>query len=131
MGGSLCGSGNAGTNNRGAKMKFLIIALSSMALFAAGRAVAPAAEDNVFELHYENRKFIPQTLEVPSGRTFRIKIINASKEAIEFESFKINREKVVGPGETVTVNIPALKPGTYDFYGDFHRDVPEGTIVAK
>lgn len=113
------------------KANVLIIALSSMMLFATGRAVAPAAEDSVVELRYENRKFIPQTLEVPSGRTFRIKIVNASKEAIEFESFKINREKVVGPGETVTVNIPALKPGTYDFYDDFHRDVPEGKIVAK
>jgi len=110
------------------KANVLIIALSSMMLFAAAHG---AAEDSVVELRYENRKFIPQTLEVPSGRTFRIKIVNASKEAIEFESFKINREKVIGPGETVTVNIPALKPGTYDFYDDFHRDVPEGKIVAK
>jgi hypothetical protein len=106
-------------------------ALSLIVLFTGSPVFAAAAQDDVVELRYENRKFIPQTLNVPANKAFRIKIVNASKEAIEFESYKTNREKVVGPGETVTVNMPALKPGTYDFYDDFHRDVPEGTIVAK
>ncbi|HEY6197681.1 MAG TPA: cupredoxin domain-containing protein [Candidatus Binatia bacterium] len=112
-------------------MKTILLAVSIILLFAGGRAVAAAPQDDVMELRYENRKFIPQTLNVPANKPFKIKIINASKEAIEFESYKVNREKVVGPGETATVNIPALKPGSYDFYDDFHRDVPEGTIVAK
>jgi hypothetical protein len=102
-----------------------------MVLFAGSPAFSAAPQDDVVELRYENRKFIPQSLDVPANRSFRIKIVNGSKEAIEFESFKLNREKVVGPGETVTVAIPALKPGSYDFYDDFHRDVPEGKIVAK
>ena len=60
-----------------------------------------------------------------------IKVVNGSTETIEFESFKLNREKAVTPGETIIVHLPALSPGTYDFYDDFHQDVPEGTIVAK
>jgi hypothetical protein len=111
-------------------MKYVLIALNLMLVFSGGAAYAAAADDTV-ELRYENRKFVPQTLEVPANRPFKIRIVNASKEAIEFESYKVNREKVVGPGETVTVNIPALKPGSYDFYDDFHRDVPEGIIVVK
>jgi Cupredoxin-like domain len=111
-------------------MKYLILALNLMLVFAGGVA-AGTPTDDVVELRFENRKFIPQTLNVPANRPFKIKVVNASKEAIEFESFKVNREKVVGPGETATINIPALKPGSYDFYDDFHRDVPEGTIVAK
>jgi hypothetical protein len=111
-------------------MKYLILALNLMLVFAGGVAAAAPADD-VVELRFENRKFIPQTLNVPANRPFKIKVVNASKEAIEFESFKVNREKVIGPGETATINIPALKPGSYDFYDDFHRDVPEGTIVAK
>ena len=111
-------------------MKFWMMVFGLMLVYAGGAAYAASADDTV-ELRYENRKFTPQTLEVPANRAFKIKIVNASKEAIEFESYKVNREKVVGPGETVTVNIPALKPGSYDFYDDFHRDVPEGKIVAK
>jgi Cupredoxin-like domain len=108
-----------------------LIALGLTLLIVSIPALLVAAQDDVFELRYENRKFIPQTLNVPASKAFKIKIVNASKEAIEFESYKTNREKVVGPGETVTVNMPALKPGSYDFYDDFHRDVPEGAIVAK
>ncbi|MGH7880856.1 MAG: cupredoxin domain-containing protein, partial [Candidatus Binataceae bacterium] len=49
----------------------------------------------------------------------------------EFESFKLNREKAISPGETMIVHLPALSAGSYDFYDDFHQDVPEGSIVAK
>jgi hypothetical protein len=112
-------------------MKYLIVVLNLMLLAAGGLDMAAPADETVVELRFENRKFIPQTLNVPANRPFKIKIVNASKDAIEFESFKTNREKVVGPGETVVVSMPALKPGNYDFYDDFHRDVPEGSIVAK
>ena len=103
-----------------------LIVLTVVALAAGARA-----EDNVFELRFENRRFTPQTITVPANKPFRIKIINASKEAMEFESFKLNREKVAGPGETIIVSVPALSPGSYDFYDDFHEDVPEGSFIAK
>lgn len=111
-------------------MKYLIvpslIALTVMTLGGGARAA-----DTVVELRFENHRFEPQTIAVPANRAFRIKVINASKEPIEFESFKLNRERVVGPGETIIVNVPALSPGSYDFYDDFHDDVPEGAIIAK
>jgi cupredoxin-like protein len=112
-------------------MKYLIVVFNLMLLAAGGLATAAPAEDVIVELRFENRSFTPQTLNVPANRPFKIKILNESKEVIEFESFKLNREKVVGVGETVTITIPGLKPGSYDFYDDFHQDVPQGTIVAK
>ena len=87
-------------------------------------------EDGVVDLRYENHRFAPQTITVPTNRPFRIKVINASNETIEFESFKLNRERVIGPGETAIVNVPALSPGRYDFYDDLHQDVPEGVVIA-
>jgi hypothetical protein len=112
-------------------MKYLIVVINLVLFAAGGLAVAAPAEDTVVELRFENRRWIPQTITVPANRPFKIRIINTTKEAIEFESFKLNREKVVGPGETATINMSALKAGSYDFYDDFHADVPEGTIVAK
>jgi hypothetical protein len=117
-------------NDRRKKMKYLIvpslIALTVMTLTDGARAA-----DTVVELRFENHRFVPQTITVPAKRAFRIKVINASKETIEFESFKLNRERVVGPGETIIVNVPALSSESYDFYDDFHDDVPEGAIIAK
>ena len=112
-------------------MKYFIAVPSLIVLTVVALAAGTRAEDNVFELRYENRRFTPQTITVPANRPFRIKVINASKETVEFESFKLNRERVVGPGETIIVNVPALSPGSYDFYDDFHDDVPEGAIIAK
>jgi hypothetical protein len=112
-------------------MNQLRIVFCLLFLFTIGFESRAQADDAVVELRFENRRFIPQTITVPANQPFKIKITNASKEAIEFESFKLNREKVVGPGESVIVLLPALRPGTYDFYDDFHQDVPEGTINAK
>jgi hypothetical protein len=112
-------------------MKHSRIIITLLFLFAIALARRAQADDAVVELRFENRRFIPQTITVPANQPFKIKITNSSKEAIEFESFKLNREKVVGPGESVIVVLPALRPGSYDFYDDFHQDVPEGTITAK
>jgi hypothetical protein len=57
--------------------------------------------------------------------------VNQKTEAVEFESFELNRERVIQPGQEVTVYLPALAPGTYRFFDDFHKDTGEGTITAR
>ena len=108
--------------------KALIFMGITTLLCAQPPAATPSA---AFEIRYANRQFTPQTLSVPAGMPLEIRVVNASRERIEFESFKLNREKVVEPGETIMVKLPALRPGSYDFFDDFHADVPEGSIVAK
>jgi len=89
------------------------------------------AGETATEIRFENHHFVPQNLTVAAGQELVIKVVNASTETIELESFKLNREKALSPGQTISVHLPALSPGNYDFYDDFHQDVPEGTIVAK
>ncbi len=111
-------------------MKTLLV-LAFLLSVVAIRAGHARAGDAVVELRFENHRFVPQTITIPANRAFRINITNASKETIEFESFKLNRERVIGSSETIFVNMPPLSPGNYDFYDDFHDDVPEGAIVAR
>ena len=85
----------------------------------------------ILEIRFENHRFAPQTLTVAADTPLEIRVVNLSRERIEFESFKLNREKVVEPGASVIVKLPALRAGTYDFFDDFHQDVPEGAIVAR
>jgi heme/copper-type cytochrome/quinol oxidase subunit 2 len=92
---------------------------------------AQADNRSSFEIRFSDHRFMPQKLVVPAGQPVVLTVVNSSRERIEFESFKLNREKVVGPGETVTVHLPPLRAGTYDFFDDFHSDVPEGSILAK
>ncbi len=92
---------------------------------------ASESPEPALEIRFENHHFMPQTLVVPANHPLVIKVSNSSNERIEFESFKLNREKVVEAGGFVTVHLPPLKAGSYDFFDDFHADVPEGSIVAK
>jgi hypothetical protein len=116
--------------DRRQQMKHLVVP-TLIVLAVMISASGARAADTVVELRFENHRFVPQTITVPANRAFKIKVINASKETIEFESFKLNRERVVGPGETIIVNVPALSPQSYDFYDDFHGDVPEGVMIVQ
>jgi hypothetical protein len=112
------------------KRSLLIALLAAFSLFAM---VAPSARagDVAATIRFIDRKWSPLLVTIPANRPTTIRVANDSKETIEFESFKLNREKTVSPGETIIVRLPALAPGEYDFYDDFHQDVPQGTIVAK
>src|SRR5579862_568515 len=99
-----------------------VSALVALSIVLPRRAVAG---EGAAELRFENHHFTPQTLTVAAGEPLTLTVVNASKETIEFESFKLHREKAIEPGETITVRLPALSAGDYDFYDDFHQDVPE------
>jgi plastocyanin len=104
------------------------------AILGAAVAVASgyaSASDAAATIKFENHHWTPLNVTVPANQTLTLEVINASNETIEFESFKLNRETAMTPGQTIKVPLPALNPGSYDFYDDFHQDVPEGTIVAK
>ncbi|HEY0297513.1 MAG TPA: cupredoxin domain-containing protein, partial [Bordetella sp.] len=73
--------------------------------------------------------FEPARLEVPAGR-FKIDLVNASKEPVEFESIPLRKEKVLGPGVESFVVITISRPGEYPFFDDFHPNV-KGTLVVK
>jgi len=103
----------------------------ALAAFALAGVAPTSAADTIAELRYENRHFVPASLSVQAGQAMTLKVVNASKEAIEFESFKLNRERAVQPGQSTLVHLPALSPGSYDFRDDFHQDVPQGSIVAR
>ena len=106
------------------------IALAA-ALVLAAPTIALSSGAEPLEIEFKDHRFAPQSLTVVAAQPLTLKVINASNETIEFESFKLNREVAMTPGETITVRLPALSPGSYDFYDDFHQDVPEGSIVAK
>ena len=114
--------------NRAIKLSATMLAVLTLGVIVGAHS---ARASGPLELRFEKRQFVPATLHVPANQKLTIRVVNASHETIEFESFKLNREKAISPGETITVRLPALTAGTYDFYDDFHQDVPQGTIVAK
>lgn len=98
------------------------------AVFAASPLVAATPE---IELIIKDHLFFPATLEIPAGQKVRIRILNQDPTPEEFESFELNREKlVVGNGEVV-IFIGPLEPGEYPFFGEFYPKTAQGVVIAK
>ncbi len=98
------------------------------ALLAGG---APVRADEPLALTFRNHRFEPARIEVPARTKFRLQVHNADDTADEFESVDLNREKLVPPGQSITVFLGPLSPGEYKFFGDFHQDTAQGVMVAK
>jgi hypothetical protein len=69
----------------------------------------------------KNHRFEPTEIKVPAGQRVRLTVHNQDSTPEEFESHKLNREKVVPPGTKVTIFIGPLKPGTYEFWGEYNE----------
>jgi plastocyanin len=93
--------------------------------------VPPARADDPLLLTLRDHRFEPTRLEVPAGQKFKLLVHNADATADEFESTELNREKLVTPGQTITVFLGPLDAGEYKFFGDFHQDTAQGVLVAK
>lgn len=92
---------------------------------------ASAANADDPQLIIKDHKFQPERLEVPAGVKFRLMVRNNDPTAEEFESFQLNREKVVPPGKEIPVFLGPLDRGEYPFFGDFHQDTAKGVLIAK
>jgi len=109
----------------------LFLAGFSALAIALGHPVGAAADDSIQELQFRDGHFEPASLTISANAPIKLRVRNAAANAIEFESFELNRERVVPPGQVITVFLPALSPGTYHFFDDFHHEVPQGTLIAK
>jgi heme/copper-type cytochrome/quinol oxidase subunit 2 len=108
-----------------------VLLLAAVACVVAPHVACADADDLVFAIRAQDGHFQPSELRVPANRPFTLHVTSAEKTPIEFESFELHRERVVQPGGTIRVLMPALAPGTYKFFDDFHRDTPEGSIVVE
>lgn len=94
-------------------------------------AISLLAATAEIELRIKDHLFFPSTIEIPAGKKVRLMVINEDDTPEEFESYKLNREKVI-PGNTRTVIfIGPLPPGEYPFFGEFYPKTAQGKVVVK
>jgi hypothetical protein len=106
--------------------------LTFLALTGVLAAARPAlSDDDSYALTIKDRQFTPVEIVIPAGKKISLVVKNLDATPSEFESTDLNREKVVGASGTITVFIGPLRPGSYDFFDDFHPETPHGHIVAK
>ena len=96
-----------------------------------GHATSAMAQDAPYTLVIKDHKFQPTEIEIPAGKKVELIVKNEDSTPEEFESTELRREKVVPGGQQATVYIGPLKPGRYEFFGDFNPKTARGHIVVK
>jgi plastocyanin len=96
-----------------------------------GSAAGAWAEDAEVQLAIRDHRFVPTEITVPAHTKIKLVVDNQDATAEEFESYELNREKVVAAKSQITVYIGPLEPGRYPFFGDFHKDSANGVLIAK
>jgi len=105
-------------------------AVLSLVLILATQANL-AAQEATYTLVIKDHSFHPTEIEVPAGQKIALIVKNDDPTPEEFESTELRREKVVPGGGQITVYVGPLKPGRYEFVGDFNPKTARGHIIAK
>lgn len=89
------------------------------------------AEALVIDVQIKDHKFIPDVVTAEQDKVLKLRITNLDDGVEEFESYDLNREKIVPAGGKIIVVVGPLKPGTYKFFGEFHQETAHGKLVVK
>src|SRR5665213_2588690 len=68
----------------------------------------------------KDHQFSPKELTLPADQRVQITVKNLDSTPAEFESYKLNREKVVASNSTIILFLGPLSAGRYTYFDDFH-----------
>src|SRR5262245_44132622 len=103
----------------------VVVVLVAVTALVTGAGAADPAE---IAVTIEKNRFQPEEIKVKAGQPFVLVITNKDATPEEFESKPLRIEKVIPGGKTVRLRMPALKPGTYPFVGEYHEATAKGRI---
>ena len=92
---------------------------------------AEEEKETEIKITIKDSKFDPQEIKVKAGKKIKLIVTNLDKSPSEFESEDFDREKVVPPGQTITILLSKLAPGPYEFFDHFHPKTPKGKIIVE
>ncbi|MGD8926465.1 MAG: cupredoxin domain-containing protein, partial [Thioalkalispiraceae bacterium] len=75
--------------------------------------------------------FVPAEITIPADTKVKLVVKNQDPTPEEFESHSMHREKVIPGGRQAIIFIGPLKPGTYEFFGEFNPKTAKGRVIVK
>lgn len=102
-----------------------------MATLIAAPLTSALANNDAYVLTIKDHLFSPMELKVPAGQKIKLMLHNQDPTPEEFESYELNREKIIPGGQSTSIYIGPLEAGRYPFFGEFNEDTAQGVIVAE
>ena len=84
-----------------------------------------------FVLEIRNHLFQPDVIRIPANTKVKLVIFNRDPTPEEFESYDLNREKMIMGGRKAIVFIGPLAPGEYPFFGEFNPQTALGIVIVE
>ena len=84
-----------------------------------------------YALELKDHLFVPEQLVIPANTKFKLIITNHDDILEEFDSFSLNREKVIFPKQQAIIYVGPLPAGKYKFFGEYHPDSARGKIIIR
>ena len=106
---------------------------AAIAALCAALAAPVAASEQPPEVRLviQNHRFSPSELRLPAGRKLKLVVENRDATPEEFESYELNREKVISGNSQAVIFIGPLEPGEYPFFGEFNPKTAQGKVLVE
>ncbi len=88
------------------------------------------AERPIFTLTLKEHLFYPSELIIPSNTRIKLIIDNQDETPEQFDSFDLNREKVIFPNNKSIIFVGPLATGEYNFFGEYNPNSAVGKIIV-
>lgn len=97
-------------------------------LFLSSTAVAAPP---VIEVEIKDHLFYPDEVRIPADTKVKLLVKNLDPTAEEFESYELNREKVIAGHSEAIIFIGPLPVGEYPFFGEFFPKTAQGRVIVE
>lgn len=84
-----------------------------------------------YHIQLKDHLFFPSRITIPANQKVKLVIDNQDDTPEEFDSFSLNREKVIFANRKASIFIGPLKPGEYPFFGEFNPNTARGTVLVE
>jgi len=95
------------------------------------KSFSVSAEKPEFVLEIKDHLFYPTEVIIPVNKKVKLVIYNRDNTPEEFDSFDLNREKVIFPNKKTTIFIGPLPKGRYEFFGEYNPNSARGAVIVK
>jgi heme/copper-type cytochrome/quinol oxidase subunit 2 len=82
-------------------------------------------------LTLEQHRFTPAEVRVKAKTPVVLVVTNKDATEEEFEIATLRIEKIIPGGKKVQIKLPAMKPGTYEFVGEYHEETAKRRLIVE
>jgi hypothetical protein len=102
-----------------------------LALAPAFAVCSAFAAPPVVQIEIRDHLFYPPEVLIPADTKVKLLVKNLDPTPEEFESYELNREKVISGNSQAVIFIGPLPAGEYPFFGEFNPKTAQGKVRVE